>query len=420
MTTGSRQPWKSQPGLSLYLVVLLLLRLASVARAGLPLPTPIPKVPLKPTPLRNVDKLLEKLDFHHIYDHEDDNKYDAKPLSQVFYPAVRAILTTLYGTILLFFAPHARSQIHCITMFRVSGQKKLEQAIRTWRQNFLQAKFAIVRRAPSFLLAGRSILQVKHRIHHHRHLVQVTQKAKADGTITKREAKKLSRMHKKEIRNLKRDMQRLIKASTSVGAVLRALDLDDVLDVVRSFLFQFLAVLATNHEKKGLGSVISNWCLFLNVGGLMSETHEKLGFPIAKLIRYCFMRHNSNPAVIRHTGNVAVFGTAAYLVLCEKQTTRRLNMALLSSSVLMRGLKSFVKVILSWDDDDDDGIWPGLGRFLEGGTGGALMTVLTATSLYAIVRVEKNELTPPDWLLRPIHAAEKGIHQLAVAADRIV
>ena len=86
----------------------------------------------------------------------------------------------------------------------------------------------------------------------------------------------------------------------------------------------------------------------------------------------------------------------------------------------MRGLNSFVKVILSWDDDDDDGIWPGLGRFLGGGTGGALMTVLTATSLFAIHRVERNELTPPTWLLRPIHAAEKGIQHLAVAADRIV
>jgi hypothetical protein len=152
----------------------------------------------------------------------------------------------------------------------------------------------------------------------------------------------------------------------------------------------------------------------------MSETHGKLGYPIAKLIQQCFMKHNSNPAVIRHTGNVAMLGTAAYLVLCEKPTARRLNMALLSSAIVMRGLNSFVKVILSWDDDDDDGIWPGLGRFLGGGTGGALMTVLTATSLFAIHRVERNELTPPTWLLRPIHAAEKGIQHLAVAADRIV
>jgi hypothetical protein len=387
--------------------------LVSFSQAGLSKP----RLPLKPTLPRDVDKILEKLDFHHVYDDEDN---DAKPLSHVFYPALRAILTTIYGTVLILFAPHARCQIHCMTMFRVTGQKKLEQAIRTWRHNFLQAKFAIVRRAPSFLLAGRSILQVKHRIQHHRHLVQVAKKAKGDGTVTQREAKRLSRMHKREIRNLKRDMQRLIKASTSVGDVLRALDFDDVLDVVRSFLFQFLAVLATNHEKKGLGSVISNWCLFLNVGGLMSETHKNLGSPIATLIQHVFAKQEPNPGLVRSTGNVAVLGTAAYLVLSEKQAAGRLNMALLSSAVVMRGLKRFVKVMLSWDDDDDDGIWPGLGRFLEGGTGGALSIVLTAASMFAIRKVERNEFTPPDWLLRPLHAAEKGIQQLAVAADRIV
>ena len=394
-------------------VALILSCLIKVAQAGLPKP----QLPLKPILPRDLDKILEKLDFHHVYDDEDK---DAKPFSHVFFPALRAVLTTIYGTILVLFAPHARCQIHCMTMFRVTGQKKLEQAIRTWRHNFLQAKFAIVRRAPSFLLAGRSILQVKQRIHYHRHLVQVTKKAKGDGTVTQREAKRLSRIHKREIRNLKRDMQRLLKASTSVRAVLSALDFDDVLDVVRSFLFQFLAVLATNHEKRGLGAVISNWCLFLNVGGLMSESHEKLGFPIASLIQHAFAKRALNPGLVRNTGKVVVFGTAACLVLGEKETARRLNMALLSSAVVMRGLKNFVKIILSWDDDDDDGIWPGLGRFLEGGTGGALAIVLTAASMFAIRKVERNELTPPDWLLRPIHAAEMGIQQLAVAADRIV
>ena len=152
----------------------------------------------------------------------------------------------------------------------------------------------------------------------------------------------------------------------------------------------------------------------------MSEAHESLGSPIAALIQHVFAKQKPNPGVARDTGKVAMLGTAAYLVLSEKQAAGRLNMALLSSAVVMRGLRSLVKVFLSWDDDDDDGIWPGLGRFLEGGTGGALTVMLTTASMFVIRKVERNEFSPPDWLLHPLHAAEKGIQQLAVAADKIL
>jgi hypothetical protein len=92
----------------------------------------------------------------------------------------------------------------------------------------------------------------------------------------------------------------------------------------------------------------------------------------------------------------------------------------LSSAVVMRGLKNLVNVVLSWDDDDDDGIWPAIGQFLESGGGGLLMIILSTASMFAMRKVERDELAPPAWLLRPMHAVENGIHQLAVATDRIV
>ena len=92
----------------------------------------------------------------------------------------------------------------------------------------------------------------------------------------------------------------------------------------------------------------------------------------------------------------------------------------MSSAVVTRGLKNFVQVLLSWDDDDDDGIWPAFGRFLEGGSGGLLLIALTATSLVAMKKSESGKLTPPAWILRPIRTLEKGIQPLAIAADIIV
>lgn len=365
---------------------------------------------------------IEKIDLNPFDDFNpfDDEGYDAKPFSEVFWPALRATLTTIYGTSLVLFAQHAPGQIHCLTMFRATGQDKLERAAAVWHRNLRDAMLAGVKRLPSFLMAFRSIKKMDDRVLYHRKLAAETKKAKSDGIITQREAKKLARLHKKEICNLKRDMNRLLNAGTGLGVVYRALDFDEVTDIAKGFLFQVLSVLATNHEKSGIGSLIATWCLFLNLRGLVLDTNSKLGFPITKLILNSRMEHTPKPDLIANTGNVIVFGSSAYLVLAKRGVARRLNTALLASAVVMRGLRTFVKTIISWDNDDDDGIWPGVGRFLDGATGGALMVALTAIGLYARHMAEKGNLTAPYWVLRPLNAVEKWIENLAVAADKIV
>jgi hypothetical protein len=364
--------------------------------------------------------------IHHIQDDNDDYDIDSdssnvKPFSEVWFPMVYSIVTTIYGTILLFYSPNASGQIHVLTMFRVTGQRKLEQAWRAFRRNLWDVRFAILRRAPTFLLARRSLWQFKNRIQHHRRLVQETRQAKADGVITAQEARRVTRLQKQEIRNIKRDIQRLFKVTSTVGALFQALDMDEILDIIRNVMFQFLAVLATNHEGSALSSVISSWCLFLNLGSLSFELDRKLDFPIAQYIIRCIIRKGTpNPGIIRNTGKFLMFGISAYIVRREKILARRFNAALVSSAVIMRGLNDFVSTMVSWDDDDDDGIWPEVGRFLRGRSGGVCIISWTAIGMIVGPKLENGDWVAPNWILRPLNATEHWIHQLAVVADKIV
>jgi hypothetical protein len=353
----------------------------------------------------------------------DDEGYDCKPFGEVFYPGLRSLLTVAYGSSLVLFASHAPGQIHFMTMFRATGHDKFMKAADAWRRNFRDAKFAIIRRAPCFLMARQSIKQMDDRIRYHRKLVAETRKAKeADGLVTPSEAKKLAKLHKKEIRNIKRDMARLAKASTGLRHVFAALDFDEIADIGRGFLFQLLSVLATGHEASSVRSLISGWCIFLNLSGLILDTNSKLDFPIAKIVlrKGGFGKKMSNEDLIENTGKAVVFGTSGYLVIWRRGLASQLNTVLLSSAVVMRGLRGFVKTILAWDDDEDDGIWPSVGRFLNGSTGGMLMIAMTVAGFVAQDKIEKGELTAPAWVLQSLKAVEKSIDAIAVAADKIV
>lgn len=82
-------------------------------------------------------------------------------------------------------------------------------------------------------------------------------------------------------------MKRLVNAGASFMKVWSALDFDEIKDAGRGFLFQLMAVLCTGHNETLVGSLISRWCLFLNLGSLFLDTNSKLRYPISKLILWC-------------------------------------------------------------------------------------------------------------------------------------
>lgn len=60
-------------------------------------------------------------------------------------------------------------------------------------------------------------------------------------------------------------------AGASLVKVWSALDVDEIKDVSRGFLFQLMAVLCTGHNETLVGKLISKWCLLLNLGTLFID-----------------------------------------------------------------------------------------------------------------------------------------------------
>lgn len=351
-----------------------------------------------------------------------DDDYECKAFGEVVGPGFRAIITFIYGTTLVLFNHNTPHQIHLMTMFRATGHDKLEQGVLKARQNFRDAKYAAIRRAPSLLMARRSMKKMDNRFDHHRKIKEETKKAKADGVVTEKEAKKLAKLQQKQMKILKRDMKRLMNAGTTMKLVIEALDFDEIADVAKGFCFQFLAVMSTGHSDSQLGAFISNWCLFLNLGDLIMDTNGKLKFPIAKIIlrKGGFGKMKPKVEQVEATGKLVVYAISGFLVTRRRAIARRLNGALLSSACVMRGIRRFCNVMCSWDNDDDDGPWPAIGRFLEDGSGGLFMIGVAGAALVARDMVIKEELVPPELVNRTLTYIETGIEGIAAAADKIV
>ena len=140
-----------------------------------------------------------------------------------------------------------------------------------------------------------------------------------------------------------------------------------------------------------------------------------------------------------------LYSVTGYLVLAKNVMARQLNSALLASAVVMRGCRTFVQTMLDWDDDDDDGIWPWVGRALDGAVGGILMTLMAAKSYRSYTQKDEAEsdskkkgrankkkdlvttlgdepklAEAPAWVRLPLQSIEKSIDVIADKLDAVV
>lgn len=86
-------------------------------------------------------------------DEEDDEATAFEQLLSACY----ATATTLYGTTLLLCSKSLAGQIHIITMLRATGFDRIDALIQKIRRNIRDAKWSVLRNAPSFIQAKRSL-----------------------------------------------------------------------------------------------------------------------------------------------------------------------------------------------------------------------------------------------------------------------
>lgn len=320
-----------------------------------------------------------------------------------------ATLQILYGTSLLLYGNDFPEQILVLTMMRATGFAIIETAIRTARKNLRRAIRFAIWRAPSFLKLRRSILHIHERIDDVKREMAATKRAKEDGVITPREEWELKRMHKKDLRLLRRDRARIQRGMINLGKFIKVLDLVEIFEIAKSFLYQLLAVLVSSHSDSRFCVLISSWCHFLSLGSLLVDGIQKLVNSIIERRSFLDRITKQGQVTIGFLGKTGIMVLAFYLGENHTNYARRLNAALLEAAIILRGLRYFVDA--AWDRDEDATLAK-LAKRLEKTEGGLLLVVLTCASLYF---GNRDDMWTPRYLLIPVEAIEKGILSLVDA-----
>ena len=271
-----------------------------------------------------------------------DRSEDVKSIGEIIPPLIGNSLIVTYGITLILNSYECTNQLRCMTMFRATGQERLEKGIKAVRRNIRDATFTFVRRSPSFYFARRSIKRLDNRVFDAYKLIQDTKQARSDGIITPQEARKLKRARQKEIKNIKRDMRRIVKAGSQFKHVIKSLDFNEIGDIARGFAFQILAVLSTGDSNSRLGVLISNFCLFQNLASLTLDVNMKLQCPISTLIVSLLKSSKSPPVVqkslalvdkenLENVIKLIAYGYSAYLVIVQNSIACTINNSLLSA-----------------------------------------------------------------------------------------
>ena len=330
-----------------------------------------------------------------------------------------------YGLGLLVFSRRYAGQIHFFTMMRASGFNKLEAAVRKLKRNLRDAVLTVIWNSPSFLMARRSVKSLRDHIRNTRQILAETRRAKADGVITSREARRLDNLRRDELNKCRRDLRRILRAGASFGQVWQAIDLDEIRDVLRGFVFQLMAVLASGHNEKWVAALVSRWCLFLNLGSHALDVNQKLKYPIARWLMRSRIKTIGGDAeradLIESTAEKVVFCGAGVLVAkTYNSTALDLNAALVSSSIAYRGLRGFLKS-LCWREE-----WSGFYRTLDGPIGGVVMIGLTTVGF--LCRRRQGEATflitgsfdGVPWYRAPFRVIELTLDRMVHTMDRVL
>jgi uncharacterized membrane protein HdeD (DUF308 family) len=196
------------------------------------------------------------------------------------------------------------------------------------------------------------------------------------------------------------------------------------MDLIKGFLFQIVAVLASDDSDSRVATIIRQWCLFLNLGDLTLENDKKLGYPIIRLI--LTKKFRSTETLDKHkeqavvmAGKAIWYGIAGCLVLFNVNLAWKLNASFLISAFILRGIRSLVATFRDKDDVEMD-VWSKLGILLNGTGGGALMICLVWAGLLVRDWAETGQFNPPRWLTSPVIAVENGIVMLVVIIGKIL
>mmetsp|Transcript_38076 Transcript_38076/g.59450 ORF Transcript_38076/g.59450 Transcript_38076/m.59450 type:complete len:426 (-) Transcript_38076:338-1615(-) len=302
---------------------------------------------------------------------------------------------TLYGLGLLMHADFYPNQIHTITLMRAFGFDACKKMFQKFEANFLEARETLKKERPALLEAKASLKTLREKQANAKKIKKEQQKALADGVISVKEHAKLKELQEKHDREVTQEVEKLKAATSSLGLVVEALDIDAALDIFHRLTFMTMAVFASGSINAYVSKAINLYCLAANLGAMLNSLFKRLGFPLSRVMLALQRALSSvvnegetaeeREAAVRQRGVATVYAAAVALALWpDNFYALKLNAGLIGGTVVLWGLAEALHPWLPAGRRPE-----GKKRPLKGLGGGFLLLGLAAAGLYSIHQDDK-------------------------------
>ena len=347
-----------------------------------------------------------------------------------------ALATAFYGLSLVGYGRNFPTQIRVVSIANVGGFNKIRRTLLALTKGVIGAASTATIRSPSLAFATIAIAKSRERKNLAIEYDREHAAAMADGKMSKEEYKKLKKIRRKQVKEEARAIRRIKSARNFFTRTLHNSNLGQLKNILGDTVLMFTAIIASR-ERSILGNLIYRYYIILNMGNLFLEANRKIGYPFTRrvtkslyifdpdreelvfnkpdektsflspithffLSRVPFNTYEresedvaaEEAAFLRNVGALFTYSVATGLVLYTPGLARKINAALIASSLSVHGLSGLLRTNGNSDDDviGDPSTQPGL---LRGGYGGQLTLGLTAVSLVTGFLLEQNKLYVP-------------------------
>mmetsp|Transcript_31147 Transcript_31147/g.41205 ORF Transcript_31147/g.41205 Transcript_31147/m.41205 type:complete len:430 (+) Transcript_31147:27-1316(+) len=330
-----------------------------------------------------------------------------------YFPFPLEVLGIFYGLAILVFGSRFRHQIHMMTLLRVSGSQ-MKSAGTKLKETYINTRRAIQKELPNLKQARRTLAFAKSELKDYKAILNETKKAKEDGIITEHEKRRIEKMKKVQMKELKVEIKRLSRATSSLQTIYESIEIDALKELVEGFAFWVGTVLTTGHSSDIIANVCGLYFHIFNLFKMLIDVTLRLDFPLTTALLklnapYDELEENKQKTV-RIVSNGLVLALSSALLIFWGHIGYRLNSSLIASSLIVYSIEKIYEGVKKPS------------RSLKGRSGAIFMVILAAFGMCCRYYLDDHRM--PDSFLKkmiftPLHWIEEAVDEIVLLAEEL-
>jgi hypothetical protein len=297
-----------------------------------------------------------------------------------------ALVTVLYGLSLVGYGSILPTQIRLPSIANAGGFTKVRRTVLALTKGAIGAIGTATLKSPSLAFATIAITNACER----RNLAIEYEKEHAtameNGIIDKKEYEKLMKLRRKQVRLEDHVIRKIKSGRNCLTRILHSANLRQLQSILGDTILMLTAIMASR-QPTVLGDFVYRYYIVLNMGSLFSEANKKIGYPLGRRVTKSFYIFDTDReelavpisdkkvsfpspithfflsklpfpfstygkeseevaaeevAFVRSVGAIIAYTASTALVFCKPVLARKVNVALVASSLAVHGLSGLL------------------------------------------------------------------------------